>query len=226
MPEDYFGDVTPTAGIVTLQELKTHLRFPDPTAASDDDAALQGFIYAATEVVEFHAGRIVQRQVTEFHDGGDYVIFTKQKPVVSVVEVIENWGYFNWTLADQPSTSVPAANLFAYSLDNPAEGHITRRSVGNVAIPFMAMGGMFPDNVKVTYVAGRSETPWACRLACLELCAHWWQNSQQRSYSSTTSAATSYDAMVQDSAASAYLAGVPYRIVELLKPHKRTPVIG
>jgi hypothetical protein len=223
---DAFGDITPTVGIVTLTEAKTHLRYPNPSVASSDDAGIQGFIYAATEVIEDEVGKVVQRQVAEYHDGGQVAIYLRQKPVLEVVSVVENWGYFNWELADQPSTTVPATNLFAYSLDNPAQGRVTRRSVGNIAIPFMSMGGMFPNNIQVTYIAGRNTVPWAVRLATLELIAHWWQHSQQRQYSAGGSLNSNFDDEVEDSSGSAYFAGVPYAILEMVKPHRRAPIIG
>lgn len=224
MSIDAFGDVTPSMGIVTLAELKAHLRYPSAQTADDD--ALEGFILAATEIIETEVGKVVQRQVIEYHDGGQTAIYLRQRPVLSVVEVIENWGYFNWDLADQPSTTVPATNLFAYSLDNPAEGRVTRRSVGNIAIPFMSMGSTFPNNVKVTYVAGRYQVPWSVRLAALELCAHWWQHSQQRSFAGSGALSGNFDSMIPDGGSAAFNAGVPYRILELIKPHRRSPIIG
>lgn len=224
MSIDAFGDIAPTVGIVTLTEAKTHLRYPNPDQPNTDDDNIQGFIYAATEVIEGEVGKVAQRQVIEYHDGGKVAIYLHQKPVLQVVEVIENWGYFNWGLAEQPSTTVPATNLFAYSLDNPREGRVTRRSVGNIAIPFMAMGGEFPYNIKVTYIAGRNQVPYAVRLATLELIAHWWQSSQQRSSAATGS--PTYDEDVSDSGGTEFLAGVPYRILELLTYHRRAPIIG
>lgn len=226
MSIDAFGDLTPTMGIVTLTDLKGHLRYPNPSNPSSDDDALEGFIYAATEVIENEVGKVVQRTVTEYHDGGAIAIYLRQRPVISVTEIVENWGYFNWDLAEQPSTTIPATNLFAYSLDNPSQGRVTRRSVGNVAIPFMSMGSMFPNNILVTYVAGRLVVPYAIRLATLELCAHWWQHSQQRQYNAGGTLAGNYQDMIPDGSGTAFNAGVPYRILELLKSHRRTPVIG
>lgn len=226
MSIDAFGDIYPSMGIVTLAELKAHLRYPNATQPSSDDDALEGFILAATEIIETEVGKVVQREVTEYHDGGSIAIYLRQKPVLKVVQVIENWGYFNWDLADQPSTTIPATNLFAYSLDNPAEGRVTRRSVGNIAIPFMAMGSMFPANIKVEYTAGRYQVPWSVRLATLELCAHWWQHSQQRQYSAGASLSGNFDSFVPDQGTTAFNAGVPYRVLELLKPHRHSPIIG
>lgn len=226
MSIDAFGDIAPTIGIVTAAELKTHLRYPNPTQTTSDDDALEGFILAATEVVENEVGKVVERQVIEYHDGGTPFIYLRQRPVISVTEIIENWGYFNWDLAAQPSTTVPATNLFAYSLDSPTEGRVTRRSVGNIAIPFMAMGGMFPNNVKVTYQAGRLMVPFAIRLATLELCAYWWQQSQQRQFSSGGTLAGNFNQAVTGNVDNGLYPGVPYRILELLKAHRRTPIFG
>lgn len=226
MSIDAFGDVAPTMGIVTLTELKTHLRYPNPTQQSNDDDALEGFILAATEIIENEVGKVVQRNVTEYHDGGQIALYLRQRPVLSVTQVIENWGYFNWDLSDQPSTTIPATNLFAYSLDNPSEGRVTRRSVGNIAIPFMAMGSMFPANIKVEYVAGRYQVPWSVRLATLELCAHWWQRSQQRQFGGSGTLSGNFDSMIPDGAGTGFNAGVPYRVLELIKPHRRSPIIG
>lgn len=224
MSIDAFGDITPTMGIVTVTELKTHLRFPNPAQTTSDDDALEGFILAATEVIESEVGKVVERRVIEYHDGGSPFLYLRQTPVISVIEIIENWGYFNWDLAVQPSTTVPATNLFAYSLDNPTEGRVTRRSVGNIAIPFMAMGSMFPNNVKATYTAGRLMVPYAIRLATLELCAHWWQLSQQRQFAGGGTLNSNFN---QDATSGpAMLFGVPYRLLEPLKPHRRTPIIG
>lgn len=226
MSIDSFGDVIPTSGIVSVTELKTHLRYPNPGDPTVDDDGLEGFIYAATEIIENECGKVVQRNVIEYHDGGQSSLYLRQTPVISVVEIIENWGFYNWELAEQPSTTVPATNLFAYSLDNPSQGRVTRRSTGNIAVPFMAMGGNFPNNIRVTYLAGRLVVPFAVRLATLELCAYWWQHSQQRQYAAGGSMAGNFNNMVPDQGTTAFNAGVPYRILEILKPHRRTPIIG
>ncbi len=225
MSIDAFGDITPAVGIVTLTEAKTHLRYPNPSEAHTDDQNINGFILAATEIIEAEVGKVVQRQVTEYHDGGRGAIYLRQTPVLQVVSVIENWGYYNWDLANQPPTTVPATNLFAYSLDSPDMGRVTRRSVGNIAIPFMAMGGEFPYNIKATYVAGRETVPYNIRLAVLELIAHWWQGSQQRSVGGQ-GMSSNFDDDVSSGASMAFYAGVPYRILELVRPHRRLPVIG
>src|SRR6476620_9755901 len=99
MSIDAFGDLAPTMGIVTVTEMKAHLRYPNPSATSTDDDALEGFILAATEVIEDEVGEVVQRQVIEYHDGGAPFLYLRKRPVISVTEIIENWGYFNWDLA-------------------------------------------------------------------------------------------------------------------------------
>lgn len=223
---DGLGNITPTAGIVSLAEAKTHLRYPAAQiqGPSPDDGNMLGFIFAATEVIESEIGNVVQRQVLEYHDGGGIAVYLREKPVLRVVSVTENWGYANYDLTGQPPNLVPSNNLWAYSLDNPSEGRITRRTVGNVAIPFMNMGRMFPNNIAVTYITGRQGTPWAARMACLELIAHWWRNSQQRTSAASSPASGQYGEF--GTTAEAYNAGVPYAILEILRPLRRTPIIG
>jgi hypothetical protein len=222
--KDGLGNLTPTAGIVSLTELKTHLRYPTAQlASSPDDINLMGFIYAATEVIEAEVGNIVQRQVVEYHDGGTVALYLREKPVVRVIEILENWGYYNWDLVEQQPTTVPATSLFAYSIENPEEGRVTRRSVGNIAVPFMSMGGLFPNNIRVTYITGREGTPWSVRLACLELCALWWRTFEQRQSASGGSPARPID---QSTSQIAALVGVPNRVMELLKSNRRGPIIA
>lgn len=222
---DGLGNLTPTAGIVSLIEAKTHLRFPDPTDSSSDDVNLQGFIYAATEVIEGRVGNVVQRTVKEYHTGGSPYLYVREKPIVSVTTIVENWGYYNWTLTEVDTNDIPQDNLFAYSVDNPDEGLIVRRSVGNIAIPFMGMGDLLPDNITVTYVTGMQGTPWSIRLACLELIAHWWQASQQRTSAASASPANPFNAVPSVSNAP-FVFGVPNRIWEIIGTNGRTPIIG
>jgi delta 1-pyrroline-5-carboxylate dehydrogenase len=72
--------------------------------------------------------------------------------------------------------------MFAYSIDSPESGGISRRSAGNVVIPFVA--GL--KNIKINYTAGLAAVPWSVRLAALEIIAHWWQNSQMRAMANST----------------------------------------
>ena len=116
--------------------------------------------------------------------------------------------------------------IYAYSLDDPESGEITRRYGGNVPAPFMAGEG----NIHVTYTAGRESTPASIYLAALELISHWYQNTMQRAGAGGNAAG--YDAVNVDfphSGADIMTTinqGVPYRILEMIKKYRRTPIIG
>lgn len=209
--------------VVTLQDVKAHLRMPQ--TETTDDMALMGFIAAVDDVVEMECGAIIPRHYDEFYDGGGYWIYLRNRPVLSVENVEEGWGWWNYELDYQPVNTVPAGSMFAYSLDAPIIGGITRRSAGNVQIPFIPG----TKNIRVQYTAGRSSIPPSIRLAALEIIAHWYQNSQLRSMANGSSY-TSYDSINEDWTRSTGItsinAGIPNRVLELLKRTRRIPVIG
>lgn len=206
--------------VCSLAEVRTHLRYP--VANTDDDATFQNiYIPAATDVVRQECGQIVPTEFDESYDGGCYELWLRNTPVIEVQLVQEGWGYTNYTL-DFVQVNSTNTSSFAYSLDDPASGQLTRRSAGNVNIAFV--GGS--SNIRVVYVAGRQAVPAAVKLAALELIAHWWQNSQQRG----TGISTAFDATAEDftrtQGVAGINAGVPYRILELLKPYRRMPFMG
>jgi hypothetical protein len=115
--------------------------------------------------------------------------------------------------------------LFAYSIDEPETGMISRRTGGNVLTKFRAG----ESNIRIVYTAGRNPIPPVIKLAELELIAHWWQNGQQRS--AATSGQYGFDATNQDFPRSGGLytpinQGVPYRILEMIKKYRSEPIIG
>lgn len=209
--------------IVTLADVRAHLRYPSTDTL--DDAAIQGFISAADEVMIREVGHTVPKMFSETYNGGDTTICLSAVPVISVQNVEEGWGFQNYELMQVQVNTIPATSMFAYSIDTPETGEITRRSAGNVAIPFMHGD----SNISITWTAGRKSIPGNIRLAALELIAHWWQNSQQRT-SGGSQNEYSYDTTNVDftrtTGYSAINQGVPYRILELLKPHRRQPIIG
>lgn len=210
--------------IVSLSDVKTHLRYP--VTDTDDDTALAGFISAADEVIKREVGHVIPEQYDENYDGGDVSIYLQNVPVLSVESVQEGWGWINYELDQVQVNTIPALSMFAYSVDIPLTGKISRRSAGNVSIPFIPGEG----NIHVVYTVGRGEIPGNVRLAALELIAHWWQNSQQREGTGSAPGEYGYDATNVDftrtTGMSAVNQGVPYRILELLKPHRRQPIIG
>jgi hypothetical protein len=211
--------------IVTLDQVREHLRYP--AADTIDDNALLLHIAAADEVMRKECGDNVPTQYIESYDGGDTSIYLYHTPVLSVENVEEGWGWINYELDYiQVNTPPGLISMFAYSLDIPGGGKISRRTAGNINIPFMRG----ERNIKVVYTAGRSPVPPVIVLAELELIAHWWQNSQQRAAAGIT--ATSFDSTNQDfprSGAALFTPinqGVPYRILEMIKVYRAMPIIG
>lgn len=210
------------AGIVSLADVKAHLRYP--TADVADDSALAGFISAASDVIDTETGICVPKQYEESYSGGDFKIWLAHIPVISVENVIEGWGFINQDLSMVQANSPNTGNLFAFSVDEPETGEISRRTGGNINIPFNP--GV--SNILITYTAGRTTIPGAIRLAALELIAHWWQSSQQRAGGGT--GVRAYDAVDTDftrtTGVTGFNQGVPYRIIEILRPFRRFPIIG
>lgn len=214
--------------IVTLDDVRAHLRISD--SFTTDDAMLTNiFIPAANDVVQRECADILTTQWSEFYSGGDFSIWLRHIPILSVELVEEGWGWTNYDLAyvqvnDIIQNEDDIDPIFAYSIDNPEEGMITRRYGGNVPAPFVPG----ENNVHVVYTSGVEKVPGSIVLATLELIAHWYQGALQRH----SGAANVYDAVADDYARSGNSPqemvsfGVPYRILELLKPNRRTPIIG
>ena len=217
------------ANIVSLQDVKTHLRYPNPSSASPDDTSIQKFINAADEVIEFECDDILPKLITESYDGGTCTIYTWHRPIIEVLNIEEGWGWVNYEL-DYVEVNSPASvtSMFAYSVDTPENGEITRRTAGNVTIPFHPGD----SNISITYRAGESKIPGTIILAELELIAHWWQNSQLRGVT-LGGANIGYDAVAgsiysrdTESGTQNLNIGVPYRILEMIKGQRHMPIIA
>jgi hypothetical protein len=215
--------------IASLSQVKNYLRMPNPTGTSGDDATITILMNAAQAVVERELGHIVATPISaERHDGGYAEIWLRHLPVLYVQNVEEGWGYYDWQLDDQEVNQQPALSIWAYSLDMPEEGLVTRRGPGNVLYPFV----QGRNNIRVDYVAGRNEVPANAIQAFLELTAHWYRVSQLRT-SNQASAGFSPNVLNQDFVASGNVAGltsinmgIPSEIIELLKPDRRRPIVG
>jgi hypothetical protein len=187
---------------------------------------MQLFMDAADQVMVKECGANVATQWNEYYDGGDSAIFLFRTPVLSVELVEEGWGFANFILDYIQVDSATVPTNYAYSIDDADNGYITRRTSGNVLIPFRAG----TNNIHIVYTAGRNPIPPIIKLAELELIAHWWQNSQQRSGPQAT--LTSYAAVdyeIPRSGGSQYTSinqGVPWRIIEMIKPFRSAPIIG
>lgn len=213
--------------LASLATIKQYLRMPNPTGTSGDDATLQVLMAAAQAVIERELGPIVAKTVSaERHDGGRCEIWLRELPVLYIQNVEEGWGYYNWQLDDQEVNQQIALSIWAYSLDMPDQGLVTRRGPGNVLYPFVSGR----DNIRVDYVVGRNEMPANAVLAFLELTAHWYRISQLRTGNQASSAFSPGMVVSQDFTRStgdtSINMGVPLEIIELLKPDRRRPIIG
>lgn len=214
------------ANIVTLEQVKTHLRYPNPSQPGGDDVALQWFIAAADEVIEFECEDILPHSHDEFYDGGNYSIHLRHLPLLQVQNVEEGWGWINYELDYVEVNSPPdVTSMFAYSIESYPNGEISRRSAGNVQIPFRPGDG----NIHIQYTSGKSAVPGVIFLAELELIAHWWQNSQMRA-AALAGTNVAYDAVAgtvytrdTETGDQNLNIGVPYRILEMIKSQRHMP---
>jgi hypothetical protein len=215
-----------STSILSLIEAKTALLYPNPTQPSNDDTALGWFIDAAADVARYHCGDIDVALYSERYSGGNLSIFLRHLPVVSVESVEEGWGYINYELDYVEVNSPGPFSMFAYSLDNPETGQVTRRSAGNVNIPFMRG----ENNIYVQYRAGEQNTPPGVKMAVIQLVQHFWQQSMLRAMAQSNSF-TAFDAAMgagysREPDSEPIDFGVPFRIVQLLRSHSRMPIIA
>lgn len=223
--------------ILTLSDAKVALRYPNPTLASDDDAAIQWFIDAATAVAEYHCDSIVPKLYDENYDGGDSVIYLYHRPLYSIESVVENAGYISYDLQEQDITAplvssagseggTAASSIWSFAVDDRQVGSISARTIGN-ALRCFAPGYR---NVRVIYTAGTQAIPPQVKLAVIQLVQHWWQQSMLRTMA-TSGAFAAFDASVgagysREPDSTPIDFGVPFRLIQLLRSHGRMPIIG
>lgn len=198
--------------IVALADAMAELNMT--VTPADGGVKLQGFIDAASAVIEDMVGHVINGSIQEFYDGGDFSIYLRQTPVLSIQSVVETIGLINYTLTPQPVGS-PVDN-FGYTLDDPLVGRITRRTAGSQPFPFYRNDG----NISVSYTYGLNAVPPNIRLATLELVRFMWQQGQQ-------SLRPQFGAPSPEPVSTTptgYL--VPNRIKELCQPSMRNIVIS
>ncbi len=162
-------------GFPQLQDYRDWLRMPD--AYTSDDAILSNWLIpAAQDAISAECGDVVPKTHDEYYDGGDYSIWLRNLPVLSVQLVEEGWGFTNYDLTEVQVNSPSMPTMFAFSIDLPKSGKISRRSGGNVNIPFIRG----EENVHVIYTTGRDKCPGSIATVMLQLVAWWYQNFEQR----------------------------------------------
>lgn len=200
--------MTAPTRLVSLEDVKLHLNKTDYI----DDVELQGFIDAATPLIENMSGATINRTVVETHSGGTSTIILNSMPIVSVDSIVETYGQTNYTLTQVQLGT--AQSGFSYTFD-ALTGRITRRAFNSVAI--------FPNgegNVLITYTTGRTSVPGNIRLATLMLVQHLWTTSQMNRNGNRPSLGG--DDTFMPGAAYA----VPTRVKELLQVSPRVPGVA
>lgn len=197
--------------IVSLADARAHLNF---TADTSHDTELQGFIDAATPVIEDIVGAIVSTTWTaEEHDArGGRVIFLRHPPVFDVTTVTEYRMGTAYTLTEVATPALAAANTYAVDL-----------TTGRILRGWSAMWGWgysYGDIIQVTYESGRATVPANIRLAALELIRHLYQLSQQGGRPAFSGGAVDEGPWTPSGFA------VPTRVIELLAPNQRPPCVA
>lgn len=213
--------------IATLEEAKAYLRFPNPSSPDADDSILLDLISGIEEIVTLNCGPVTPVTYVDKYQGGKCSIFLRRAPLVTVSEVIEDWGYAQFVLDFvDPSISSPSS-IYAYSIEDYETAQITRRSAAGITIPFMAS---VYNGIQVTYTAGRQTVPAAVKIGCLELLAHIYQGSLQRGVSLSGSN-LAYDAvggvMLRNPAEGSQIwVGLPTRLLQFFESERRMPCIA
>lgn len=159
-----------TLDVITVAKAKVALNIA--AANTDHDTELAAYVTAVSLAMDKMFGPIVQRSVTEAHDGGG-AIFLRSYPVASITSVAERSGTTATTLAAE-NFAAPTANDYQVDL---LAGILDRRSGGWPST--FAYGS---QNIIVTYVAGRFANTAAVDANFQEAAAitvsHLWRPEQ------------------------------------------------
>lgn len=187
-----FADI----GIVSLDEVKSHLNIPATNTTNDEE--IRRFMDAATDLAENYVGCVLGRRVftNEKYSGNTDIIRLQNPRAISITSVYENG-----VLLD------PAA----YVLD-PTGQRLTRVTTGSLSGPnYFGIWAPGAQNIVINYVAGFTNPPAAAKQGVLEVIRHLWQT--QRGPSAVVGRNQSGDDFVQGATYS-----LPRRAIELLDP--------
>lgn len=207
-----------TSWPVTLAEAKTHLNI----TSTVNDGELQGFIDAATEVIETYVGTVAtgttqtdtfvtdSTNLWPYHYGtwprytyGTRTIDLRHGPVQAVTSV---------SVSSMDGANAVTMDASSYRLD-PVLGTVT-----------VIDGSAFGPLVTVTYTAGRATVPATVRLAALILIQHLWET--QRAGSELPSAPSpDFDETANPGFSNSGFI-IPNRVHELLTPYLLPPVVA
>lgn len=140
-----------TLDVISLAEAKTALNIA--TGVTTWDTPLAQAITAISRQLDDLCGPIVNRTVTdELHDGGDWTIRLRKRPVASITTVTEYDGTNGTTLTAETNAAKATSNyLHDGTFGTITSGLLRRRDTDSDA--WFEPGRR---NIAVTYVAGRA----------------------------------------------------------------------
>lgn len=155
-----------TTDLLTIDEARNAIMATDQR----NDQQLAVLVSAVSQRIDKICGPVVNRSVTEYHDGGTCEILPRSRPVYSITSLIE---YRFATATTLTAETVGTAPTDAYLLR--PDGTIMRRN-GGWEWKFWPGHG----NIVLTYTAGRTATtaavPENFKQAAQIIVAHIWRN--------------------------------------------------
>ena len=155
-----------TTDILSIDEARQAIMAPDQR----NDEWLALMVSAVSQRIDKITGPVVNRSVTEYHDGGTTEILPRSRPIYSIASLVE----YRWTTPITLSVeTLGTAPSDAYILR--PDGAVMRRQ-GGWTWQFWPGRG----NIVLTYTAGRAATtaavPETFKQAAMITVAHIWRN--------------------------------------------------
>lgn len=202
---------------ITLADARGWLQWPNPTTQNKQDPQLQRVVDMACTWVQNFIGRPASDQLfQERHDGwsGEYIML-HESPIIEIVSCKEY------------KSSGGTQTLPESTPTNPVTGIQVDYETGRIMRTFAGYSWprtFFPGsrNIAVEYRAGFNPTPPDIWAATSEMVAHWWRNVFQQSAERTPGVGINNEYSPAES--TGLWAGVPNRIVDLLKPYRRVGI--
>ncbi|MGW6566444.1 hypothetical protein [Streptomyces sp. NPDC054975] len=183
--------------LLTLAQAKATLALPASSTQYDDD--LNAYNAALTEVIEGFVGPIDPRAVTELADARGQTLILLRTPALSLT---------TFTPVGTGGSSVAVADLH---LDG-SSGAVSRLDGSDWH------GGPWT----VTYQAGRLTVPATFGVAARLLLQHWWRTR----YGAARGNAGSGEDFDVNEPVPGFGYAIPNRVLQLLEPYRRPPVVA
>ncbi|GGU90971.1 hypothetical protein GCM10010275_29970 [Streptomyces litmocidini] len=182
--------------LLTLDEAKSILALPAGTQYDDE---LTVYIEALTEVIEGFVGPIEAREVVEQADARGQTLALLQVPALSLTS-------FSPVLSGGSAVDVAGLHL------DGASGAVGRLDGAAWT------GGPWT----VTYQAGRTTVPASLTVAARLLLQHWWR-TRYGAARGNPGGGEDYDV---NEPVPGYGYAIPNRVLQLLEPYRRPPVVA